>query len=136
MHTGKMVRVSPQFFEFICKLEVLHSVNLTPTVALMCKGRLFQKVDEVVRNNKGAKELFLDCLPPGVDNEERKIMLEVYDFILKKFSTMRAGDVLRKMKAKTVSTLGDGFSTRTAVQSAMLATEGKKPSAIKSKEAP
>ena len=51
IHKGAMMRVSPHFFRFVCLMEALYKVNLTPAVAVAYQENVFCKVDEVVKNS-------------------------------------------------------------------------------------
>jgi hypothetical protein len=117
IHTGALKRVCPAFFHFVCLMEALYKVNLTPAVAAAYRHNFFHKVDGVVKKNKELAALFNRCIPSSCSPVEREqLMKKMFKLVLHKYSSLRARDTLRSLKANTPSSTGGrDFSTRTAV---------------------
>jgi len=125
IHAGKMRRVGHDFFRFVCMLEALYMVNLTPAVALAYRENFFWRVDEIVKKNKDLKDLFIKCIPPTCTENDKLLLLEAYAIILQKYSSMRARDVLRRIRNTSINNAANGFATRALVKAVGLTSASK-----------
>jgi hypothetical protein len=94
---GKMRRCGHDFFLFGKVLECLYILNLTPGNAVRHKAYLFVEIDKVIKHSVKLKRLFRNCIPSNCCPDD-PCWDSLYEFILKKYSTMRAGDVLRSFR--------------------------------------
>ena len=124
-HAGKMRRVGHDFFRFVCMLEALYMVNLTPAVALAYRENFFWEVDEIVKKNKDLEDLFMNCIPPTCTENDKLLLLESYAIILQKYSSMRARDVLRRIRNSSINNAANGFATRALVKAVGLSSANK-----------
>jgi hypothetical protein len=76
IHRGKMRRVGNDFFRFVCMLEALYIVNLTPAVALAYRDDFFWQIDQIVKKNGDLKALFLNCIPLTCTEDDKIQLLE------------------------------------------------------------
>jgi hypothetical protein len=91
---------------------------------------LIREIHELVKRSLQAKDLFELC-PQLAASEADKVQLWVlYDFLVDKYPSMRARDTLRRITNRRALTVGNGFSLRTAVQSAHLAAKNQAPAAL------
>jgi hypothetical protein len=101
--------------------ESLYVVNLTPAAALRYKACLFVEIQKRIASSHALKDLFRACFPTSFTTLDITNMWKIYDFLLAKYSTLRARDVLKKMRAATRQNHSAGFSTRESVKVAELA---------------
>jgi hypothetical protein len=121
IHFGKLQRVGTNFFRFMLMHESLYVINLTPSTALTYKACLFVEIQKMVASSETLKDLFRECFPASFTAVDIKNMWKIYDYLLAKYSTLRARDVLKKMRAATRQNHSAGFSTRECVKVAELA---------------
>lgn len=136
-HHGKLKRVGPQFFRFVQIIEVIYKVNLeNPHIIWAFKDNLFTKLLKVTTQSFQIESAFNKCLPPPstttTNNNEEGNARNILSYLLQKYNTMRAGDFLKKLKAKAASKgySEDNFSVRSALVVAHMMASGKSPSAI------
>jgi hypothetical protein len=117
IHKGAMKRVCPLFFRFVCLMEALYKVNLTPAVAAAFRQDFFRKVDGLVRRSRELADLFNGCIPENCTGSERELIeKKLYRLILQKYGSLCAQDVLRNLKSKTSARKAvTNLSTRAAV---------------------
>jgi hypothetical protein len=121
IHFGKLQRVGTNFFRFMLMHESLYVINLTPATALRYKACLFVEIQKMIASSQSLKDLFRACFPSSFTAIDIKNMWKIYDYLLAKYSTLRARDVLKKMRAATRQNHSAGFSTRENVKVAELA---------------
>jgi hypothetical protein len=74
------------------------------------------------------KDLFWKCIPLNCTEDDKKQLLEGYDIILQKCSSMRARDVLRTIRNSSVNNAANGFATRALVKAVSLSSATKEQS--------
>jgi hypothetical protein len=121
IHFGKLQRVGTNLFRFMLMLESLYVINLTPATALQYKACLFVGIQKMVAASETLKDLFRACFPSSFNVIDIKNMGKIYDHLLTKYGTLRARDVLKKMRAAARQNHSAGFSTHDYVKVAELA---------------
>jgi hypothetical protein len=121
IHFGKLQRVGTNFFRFMLMHESLYVVNLTLATALRYKACLFVEIQKKIVSSDTLKDLFRACFPPSFTAIDIKNMWKIYDYLLAKYSTLRARDVLKKMRTATRQNHSAGLSPRECVKVAELA---------------
>jgi hypothetical protein len=112
VHYGAMQRVSHRFFRFVLYMEALYVANLTVANGIRYRGMLLYRIDEVIENNLDLRSLFSQCVPEKAVNGMSPVVLAaVYRTLLKKYSKMRARDVLRRVKNSTRHCASESLTT-------------------------
>ena len=124
---GSLYRPGGNWFYFVCLMEGLYIMNLTPKNMLKHSGSLLVEIDNAIRTSPQLRAAFIQCFPRTFAQHEKVRTWRVYYLVLLPcFKMLKGGDYLRLQRQhKQMKEVSKGVDTRMGLHIASEVAKGK-----------